>query len=273
MLRKQFCSLPEWDSYNISENNLPNSDNATKILVCFTAHKKLAVHNLWCLKRISRALFIFHFNKQRIGKEQQKEATDVLGYLSITPLRWTCCGWLKFQSCKAKHMWLCGEPQICLIQQEHHSKWDNSVPGSKMICPRQAKNTRSRWRQKVPEQKPQNCRIGLGVPHHWEKLSSTLFAPSCQTFIHIDIPLCLEILPNNQNLLSEAESNVATISLTVIPALSPPSLKGSSCHTRIVLQEQHTCLVLPGGWFSFLFLRHCWCCFKLWDAGTLPSNI
>lgn len=50
-------------------------------------------------------LLIFYFNKYRIGKEQQKEATgDVLGYLSVTPVRKTRCGLLDLKYCKAKHI-------------------------------------------------------------------------------------------------------------------------------------------------------------------------
>lgn len=50
-------------------------------------------------------LFIFCFDKYRIGKEQQKEATGhVLGYLSITPVRNTHYGLLHLEYCKVKHI-------------------------------------------------------------------------------------------------------------------------------------------------------------------------
>lgn len=124
MLRKKFCTLPESVINNISKNIFPNFGNSNKILVCFTMRKNCVV-----LKGYPELyLFIFYFNNYRIGKEQQKEATrDVLGYLSITPVRritvvYRILSTVKPSACDFK--WISVSP---VLQQEDHVNWNSRV--------------------------------------------------------------------------------------------------------------------------------------------------
>jgi len=75
---------------------------------------------------------------------------------------------------------------------------------------------------------------------------------------HFHFLLCFAILPSNGNFGSETQINAAIISPAKYHPTLPRELVPYNCQclgvmTRnILLQEQDTCLALPGGWFSSL---------------------